>query len=345
MSLEFRDPAFLLLGLLVPLVYWLAARTPSVLRYSSLSIPDQGKRSWRVRVSWLPAALMAIAFGLLSFALAGPRTPDAQTKVSRDGIAIMMIMDRSGSMQARDLVRDDYSVDRLTVVKDVFEAFVLGEEAGEIEAGRGRPDDAIGLIAFAGYADSLCPLTLDHGSLASISADLEIVAQRDEDGTAIGDALALAVERLRRSKASSKVAILLTDGVSNAGTVDPEQAAEVAAAIGVKVYCIGAGTQGSAPFPSVNPFTGRKELRLMDVDLDEDTLRMIADKTGGQYFRATEQASLAKIYTEIDQLERTQVTEFRYMRYHEHYAMPLAFGLAMLGMAGLVGGTVLRTLP
>lgn len=341
-DLEFRDPAFLLLGILAPLTFWLARRNSAMIRYSSLRIPDSAPRSWRVRLAIAPAVMMAIAVLLVSIAIAGPRTPDAESKVSREGIAIMMVLDHSGSMQARDLVKDDYSVDRLTVVKEVFREFVLGE--GE-SAGRGRPDDTIGLIAFAGYADSLCPLTLDHGNLTTMVDDLEIVTRRDEDGTAIGDGLALAVERLRRSDAKSKVAILLTDGVNNAGAVDPKQAAEVAAASDVKVYCIGAGTQGRAPFPVPNPFNGRIELQLYDVELDEDTLKMMAQTTGGRYFRATDRDSLKQVYGEIDELERTKVTEFRYLQYHEHYQSFLLAGLLMIGLAATSKSSLFRTLP
>lgn len=341
-DLEFRDPAFLLLALLVPFAFWLANRRPSVLRYSSLRIPDSAPKSIKSRFAILPAVLMSLALLLFSVAMAGPRTPDAETKVSRDGIAIMMVIDHSSSMQARDLVKDDYSVDRLSVVKDVFRQFVLG---GDGAPGDGRPDDAVGLIAFAGYADSLCPLTLDHGNLTTVVDDLEIVSTRQDDGTAIGDGLALAVERLRRSKAKSKVAILLTDGVSNAGAIDPKQAAEVADATGVKVYCIGAGTQGSAPFPSVNPFSGRRELRLMDVEIDEKTLQMIADKTNGKYFRATDREALAAIYAEIDRLERTEVTEQRYLQYNEHYRLFLIAGLLLMGIAITSKSSLFGALP
>ena len=341
-DIQFRDPAFLLLGLLAPLVFWLATRNPSLIRYSSLSIPDAAPRSLRVRFAKLPAALMALVVLLVAIAIAGPRTPNEETKVSREGIAIMMVVDHSSSMQGRDLVKDDYSVDRLSVVKDVFRQFVLGE--GD-QAGKGRPDDTIGLIAFAGYADSLCPLTLDHGNLTTMAEDLETASTRDEDGTAIGDGLALAVERLRRSKAKSKIAILLTDGVHNAGVIEPKQAAEVAAASGVKVYCIGAGTNGRAPFPTVNPFSGRTELRLVDVDLDEETLKLIAAETGGRYFRATDREALANVYAEIDELERTKVTELRYLQYDEHYGSFLLASLLMLGIAATSKASFLRTLP
>jgi Ca-activated chloride channel family protein len=273
-------------------------------------------------------------------AIAGPRTPDAETKVSREGIAIMMVVDRSGSMQARDLVQDDLSVDRLAVVKDVFEQFVLGGAAG-----RGRPDDLVGLITFAGYADSLCPLTLDHGNLVTMVNDLEIVTRGDEDGTAIGDGLALAVERLRRSKASSKVAILLTDGVNNTGTIDPEQAAELAASQNIKVYCIGAGTDGLAPFPVIDRFTGRQVLRRTYVEIDEDTLEQIADKTGGRYFRATDRDGLAEIYAEIDRLERSKISEIQYMQYTEHYAMFVVGALCLMAISTISSATLFRSLP
>jgi Ca-activated chloride channel family protein len=337
---EFRDPLFLLVALAAPFVFWAASRSTSAVRYSSLSLTDRAPRSWRVRLSKLPAVLMAVAVVSLAVALAGPRTPDAETKVSREGIAIMMVVDRSGSMQARDLVKDDLSVDRLAVVKDVFQEFVLGGDAG-----RGRPDDAIGLVAFAGYADSLCPLTLDHGNLVTMVADLEIVKRRDEDGTALGDGLALAIERLRRSKAKSKVAILLTDGVNNTGSIAPDQAAELAVTQGIKVYCIGAGTEGLAPFPAIEPFTGRQVLRRTYVEIDEETLKEIANETGGRYFRATDRDGLAEIYAEIDRLERTKVTEIQYLQYTEHYVMFVASALTLMALAAFTSATVFRSLP
>ena len=341
-EIEFRDPLFLMVAMLAPLAYWLASNNGSRIRYSSLEIPEQGPRSLRCRLVRLPAILYALSVILISVALAGPRTPDAETKVSREGIAIMMVVDQSGSMRARDLVENDVSVDRLSVVKDVFREFVLG---GEQEVSSGRPDDTIGLIAFAGYADSICPLTLDHGNLTSMVDDLRIVSDRNEDGTAIGDALALAVERLSRSKAKTKVAILLTDGVQNVGLIEPKQAAEVARASDVKVYCIGAGTEGRAPFPFIDPFSGRRRLRMVNVELDETTLKMIATTTGGKYFRATDKDSLQDVYSEIDQLERTKVTEFRYLQYHQHYRLFLASGLALIGIASISNATLFRTLP
>ncbi len=337
---EFRDPLFLLAALAAPVVLWLAVRSPSAVRYSSLELVDRARRSWRVRLAKLPAILAAIAAALLAVALAGPRSPDSRTKVSREGIAIMMVVDRSGSMQARDLVKDDLSVDRLAVVKDVFKEFVLGGGAGE-----GRFDDLVGLIAFAGYADSLCPLTLDHGSLVNMVGDLEIVNRRDEDGTALGDGLALAVELLRRSKAKSKVAILLTDGVYNAGTIDPDQAAELAASQNVKVYCIGAGTDGLAPFPVGESSSGRLRLTRVYVEIDEMTLKKIADKTGGRFYRATDLEGLQQIYAEIDRLEKTELTEVRYLQYNEHYGIFVVSALVLLAVAAFSGATLFRSLP
>jgi Ca-activated chloride channel homolog len=338
--MEFRDPLLLLLVLLAPLVFIAASRSASAVRFSSLRIPDHAGRSWRVRLAVLPAVLSMLAVAIMAVALAGPRTPDAQTKVSREGIAIMAVIDRSGSMHARDLVKDDLSIDRLSVVKDVFRQFVLGGEAGG-----GRPDDPIGLIAFARYADSLCPLTLDHGNLVSMVDDLEIVSERDEDGTALGDGLALAVERLRQSTAKSKVVILLTDGVNNAGAIESGQAAELAASQQIKVYCIGAGTDGLAPFPVIDPFTGREHLQPTYVEIDEEALKEIADKTGGRYFRATDKDSLASIYAEIDRLERSKISEVRYLQYTEHYKPLVIAALGLMAVAAVAKGSLFRTLP
>jgi Ca-activated chloride channel family protein len=243
-------------------------------------------------------------------------------------------------MEARDLVRDDQSVSRLAVVKERFIEFVTGGESGQ-----GRKDDAIGLVAFARWADGLCPLTLDHGSLLSIVADTEIVAEPQEDGTALGEGLGLAVERLRSHTARSRIAILLTDGVNNTGDITPAQAAELAKANDVKVYCIGTGTRGLAPVPATDPFTGRTYLRRMPVQIDEATLKEIAHTTGGRYFRATDDSSMADIYREIDSLERTEISEKRYLSYHEKYLAFVATALMLLGLGCGLGGTLLRRLP
>ncbi|MBM4002507.1 MAG: VWA domain-containing protein [Planctomycetes bacterium] len=338
--MEFRDPLFMILLVLIPWLFLRGLRSPNLIRYSSLDLLRGTPRSLRARLTFLPSLLNAMAMACMVVAVAGPRTPNAETKISREGIAIMAVVDRSGSMHARDLVKNDLSVDRLAVVKDVFRQFVLGGQAGT-----GRPDDMIGLIAFAGYADSLCPLTLDHGNLITIADDLQIARQRDEDGTAIGDGLALAVERIRQSTAKSKVIVLLTDGVNNTGVVTPEQAADLAAAEQIRVYCIGAGTNGLAPYPVIDPFSGRERLEPIRVEIDDESLRKLAEKTGGRFFRATDKEGLARVYAEIDQLEKTKVTEQRFLQYTEHYAGLLMAALGMLVAAIVGGGTWLRALP
>ena len=336
---ELRDPWFLALLVLLPVVYVLASRSRSLLSYSALSLMAGTPTSLKARFAKLPALLLAAAAGLLILSLARPRTPQHETKVSREGIAIMMAIDLSSSMDARDLVQEDRSVNRLAVVKEVFLSFVLGDGRTS-----GRPDDLIGLVTFAGFADSLCPLTLDHGNLATIVKDLKIVSRRAEDGTAIGDALGLAVERLRRSKAKSRVAILLTDGVTTAGVIDPMKAADLAADNDIKVYCIGAGTNGTAPVPVQDPFGGVR-LIAQRVEIDEETLRQVADKTGGRYFRAVDKQTLAEIYREINQLERVEVSEMRYLQYHEHFGYFVVTGMGLIGVAMLLSSSVFRKLP
>ena len=338
---ELRDPWFLLAALAAPAAYLLAAyRGRGSITYSSLVVARQAPRSLRARLARLPHLLLAMAVVSLAIALAGPRRADATTRVRSEGIAIVMAVDRSGSMEARDLVKNDTSVNRLDVVKDLFTEFVLGDEERP-----GRPDDLIGLVAFARYADGLCPLTLDHGNLASIASELKVVTQRSEDGPALGEGLALAVERLRRHPARSKVIILLTDGVSNAGDIAPLQAAELAREHEIKVYSIGAGTEGLAPVPMRDPFSGRTVLRPMRVQIDEETLGKIADWTGGRYFRATDAGSLAAIYDEIDRLERSEIVEMRYLQYREWYGSFVLAAMALIAAGALLAGTVLRRLP
>ncbi len=338
---ELANPWFLALATLAPLVYWLATRSASLLGYSSLTLLAHTRRSWRQRLSHLPALLLALALLALVVALARPRTPQRETRVTGEGIAIMMVVDLSSSMDARDMVADDQSINRLDAVKEVFRDFVTGTDR---TAGRGRANDLIGVVTFAGYADSLCPLTLDHGNLLNMVKDLEIVPRRtQEDGTALGDGLGLAVERLRRSKAKSRVAILLTDGVSNAGVIDPLKAAELANQCDIKVYCIGAGTRGVAPMPV--DFFGTTTLVATPVEIDEATLKQIAEKTDGRYFRAVDKDALATIYREIDTLERTEVTEVRFLQYTEHFPHFVGAGLGLLGLAMLLGGSLFRRLP
>jgi len=332
---ELRDPIFLVLAVLALPVYLLAARLPASVTYSSLALVEGASRSLRVRLALLPAALLALAVVALAVAMAGPRTGDAQSLVRREGIAIAMVVDRSGSMQARDFVRGDASASRLDVVKDVFRSFVKRPE---------RADDLIGLVSFARYADGVCPLTNDHGNLLVILEQQEIVREQSEDGTAVGEGLALAVERLRGQDVRSKVAILLTDGVSNAGDITPLQAADLAVQFGIKVYTIGAGQTGWAPVPVQLP-GGGVALRRAYVEIDEETLRDIAEQTGGRYFHAADAPALENVIEEIGRLERSEIVEVRYLEYEEHFASFVAGALVLFLGASLLSGTVLRRLP
>jgi len=334
-GLELRDPWFLGIALLAPAVYWMASRLPSVVTYSSLALLDAAPRSLRSRLAELPAILLALAVVALAVALAGPRTGDATSEVRREGIAIAMVVDRSGSMQARDFVQGDASVNRLDVVKQVFRDFV--EKPG-------RAHDLIGLVSFARYADGACPLTGDHGNLLAILEQQQIVTEPSEDGTAVGEGLALAVERLRHQEVRSKVAILLTDGVSNAGDITPAQAAELAVQYGIKVYTIGAGTTGWAPVPVRMP-GGAVALRRAFVEIDEDTLREIAERTGARYFHARDADALSEVIGEIDRMERSEITEVRYLEYEHHHAGFVVFAIVLVTTASLLAGTWLRRLP
>ncbi len=336
----FRHPWLLLTALLaLPVFYWSYRASARVLFSSLAALPTRGS-TWRTALSWVPAALLAIATLALAVALAGPRTATDLRRIRREGIAIMMVVDISGSMRALDLARDGNKDTRLDAVKRVFEDFVLGGNGLP-----GRPNDAIGIVSFAGYADTRAPLTLDHEQVAEIAKRLRIVTDRSEDGTALGDGLGLAVERLHRSKARSKIAIVLTDGVNNAGELTPSAAAQLAKKKGIKVYTIGAGTTGMAPIEVPDPFTGRPTMQAVPVEIDEATLQEIAAETNGQYFRASDAEALAQVYREIDSLERSELGEERETEYHELYALPLGLGLALACLGWLAQLTVFRRLP
>ena len=335
---DFAHPAFLFAALAAPLAYWWSSRGAGRVVFSSLRALPAGGHTWRTRVAWLPDALVALAVVALAIALAGPRAGDKNARIRREGIAVMMAVDVSGSMRALDLSKRNKELTRLDAVKQVFEQFVLGGDKLD-----GRPDDAVGLVAFARYAETRSPLTLDHANLATAARQLDF-ARDNEDGTAIGAGLELAVQRLAEFKARTKIAILLTDGESNVHEIDEDTAIQDALQAGVKVYTIGAGTTGIAPI-RVPVGDGRTELMQTKVSIDEATLRKIADKTGGQYFRATDNASLARIYAQIDKLERTTFEEERFTEYNQYYVwfVALAMGLVVLALA--LRGSVLRRLP
>ena len=338
--LEFRDPMLLLLCLLAPLAYYLASQSQGYIKFSSLiKIQPSISQSLRQRLLFLPPIFFAIAVICLSFAASGPRAGIKNTRIKKEGIAIMMVMDTSGSMKALDL-SDDKEETRLDVSKRVFEQFVTGD--GSLS---GRKNDAIGIVRFAGYADTTYPLTLDHSGLIGVARTLEIVTTQSEDGTAIGDALTLAISRISESKARSKIIILLTDGENTAGEENPLQAAELARSEGIKIYTIGAGSNGIAPIRLTDPFTGQSILQSMPVRIDEELLKEISSRTGGSYFRATSGDGLQKVYNAIDKLERTEMDQNLFRQYNEYYGSFLLLGL-MFGCLGFLSDvTYFRRAP
>ncbi|MBQ1927326.1 MAG: VWA domain-containing protein [Proteobacteria bacterium] len=326
---EFREPWFLALAILaIPL--FIAMRRPiGRIRFSSLKIWPDKSNSFKARTAFIPPFLLSVAFIMFCIALAGPRISGGVVHKHKEGISIMLVIDKSGSMEALDMSREDKEQNRLEALKEVLDDFINGNGSTL----RGRPDDAIGLVSFALYPDSDCPLTLDHLTLMELIRDVQI-ADRDESATAIGDAIGLATERLRDAPGKSKVMILLTDGVNNAGYEDPLETARMAAQFGIKIYTIGIGTNGVAPIYMTNPFTGRRSITQTPVELDEASLTEIAEMTGGEYFRAKDRTGLEDIYEKIDQLEKTKISEDRTLHYDEKYELSLLIGmiLALLGV-------------
>lgn len=344
-DLDFAHPWFLLAALLCVPALWWSRRSAGRVVFSSLRALPAGGHTWRTRIAWLPDALIALAVVAMAIALAGPRAGDKTTRIRRDGIAIMMAIDNSGSMRALDLSAKNRELTRLDAVKEVFTRFIGGKDGRS-----GRTDDAIGLVAFATYAETRSPLTLDHANLIRAARELDF-APDEEAHTKIGNGLALAVTRLAefkpREKNVGRVVILLTDGettLRDDKTIDEDAAIEEAIRAGVKVYTIGAGTNGVAPV-RVDIGGGRTQLAQTRVSIDETTLRKIADRTGGAYFRATDLASLERIYADIDKLERTSHEEERFAEYHQYYVWFLASAMGLVVLALLLRGTVLRRLP
>jgi Ca-activated chloride channel family protein len=327
---RFEDPWLLALLLALPMAYLLRRRggrdRSGSIRYSAVDAV-RAARAGRGRWSrWVPAFLRAAALILLVVALARPQTGLTSESVRTEGIDIVLVLDISTSMLAEDL-----QPNRLEAAKIV---------AGEFVAG--RTNDRIGLVGFAGQAFTQVPLTLDYGVVTTLLAELE--TGMIEDGTAVGMGLATAVKRLQASDAASKVVILLTDGRSNRGEIGPVTAARMASALGVRVYTIGAGSRGTARVPVDDPLRGRT-YATMRVDIDEETLEEVAALTGGRYFRATDTESLASIYEEIDELERSEIEVENFTEYAERFPLPLGLGLLLIvGELGL-SRTLLRRLP
>ncbi len=332
-----------LLGLLaaLPGLWWLwrRPRRRAALRFSDITSVRTASASWRHRLRVILPALRTAALALLIIAAARPVSPDETSRVFAEGVAIQLVIDTSGSMRDLDLSPPGRTLTRLDVVKDVVRRFVAGDKELGLS---GRDNDLIGLIRFARYADAICPLTLDHQHLLDVLAQTRIVRSRSEDGTAIGDGLALAVERLKdlaRSTASgerlrivSRVVILLTDGENNYGIIAPRQAGDLAAAFGIKVYTILAGTGQNRGFGLRTP-------------VDDSDLRYIAETTGGHFFHARDAHSLSEIYRQIDKLERSRVEERRYLRWGELGRPLILAAFAALCLHTLLAATLLRKVP
>ncbi len=333
--LRIANPLILLLCLLIPVIIYMAKklenRSQGTIRFSNIGLFEGVKTSFRGRLRRNIIYLRACALILIIVALSRPQSAIEETVVHVEGIDIVLAVDTSSSMRAMDFEMNGRRVDRLAVVKSVVSDFV-----------EKRPNDRIGMIAFASMAYTVCPLTLDHDWLEKNIERVEI--GMIEDGTAIGSALSGALNRVKDTEAKGKIIILLTDGRNNAGRISPMVAAEAAKALGVRIYAIGAGTKGMAPYPVKDMF-GNTVLKPVQIDIDEKLLTNIADTTGGMYFRATDTASLEDIYKEIDTIETTPIEETGYNIYKELFGYVLIPGILFLLLEILLANTVLRRIP
>ena len=333
--MTFAHPYLLLLLLLLPVLAWLRGRRrqrPAFL-YSSVQLVRGITGITRshagvilVRLRWLVLALFLVG-------LARPQRGEGETVIRASGIDIVVAFDVSSSMLSEDFALRGQRVNRMEMEKVVLEEFIDK-----------RPNDRLGLVAFAQRPYIAAPLTLDHDFLRQNLERLQI-ATRKEDGTAIGSALAAALNRLRELKSKSKIVILMTDGQNNAGKVPPLTAAEAAEKLGVKVYAIGVGTRGWAPYPIFDRAGRKVDYDRVEVNIDEDTLQRIASRTGGKYFRADKTETLQAIYDEIDRLEKTEVEVKKYQHYRELFPWVVLPGLALLLLELILANTVWRTLP
>jgi Ca-activated chloride channel homolog len=331
--IRFLYPQFLFLLALLPLIALLRGRRGRVaaLKYSSADIARQVARETRSRAGRWISTLSLLALGFIILALARPQFGRSTSTVEASGVDMVLALDCSGSMEALDFKLDGQPANRIDVVKSVVSKFIDA-----------RPNDRIGLIGFAGAPYLVSPLTLDHGWLQQNLERIQIGAV--EDGTAIGSAIAASVNRLRDQPSKSKVVVLLTDGENNMGKIAPATAAQAAKALGVKVYTIAAGVRGEAPVPVTDAF-GNKRLAMAQVDVDEETLKKIADITGGKFFRATDSDSLKNIYAEIDRLEKTTHKINKFEHHSELFAWAVVPALALFGFGFGLQQTRFRRLP
>ena len=320
------------LTLLPLVVLWRGRRGPvAAVEYSDVSLARGIARRTRSRIGWIVWLLPIVAAACMIVGLARPQRTHSRTSVTANGIDIVLGLDISGSMQALDFKIDNVRVNRVAVVKSVVSKFI--DE---------RPNDRIGLVAFAATPYIVSPLTLDHDWLQQNLERINVGI--GDDGTAIGSAIAAAVNHLRTTATKSKVVILLTDGVNNSGKIPPLAAAEAARALGVKVYTIGVGVRGKAPVP-VRDQAGNTHVIMAEVDVDEKTLQAIANETGGQFYRATDTDSLQKIYEQINHYETSAQTVEKFEHVDELYMWTLFPSLGLLGLWVLLQHTRYRRLP
>jgi Ca-activated chloride channel homolog len=319
---------FFLLLLLIPMIGWYIWKQKSAyatLQISTLKGFAQLAKSKKTYIRHLPFAFRCLTIALVITALARPQSTDSLRNVSTEGIDIMISIDISGSMLAMD-----FQPNRLEAAKEVAIDFI-----------KGRPNDRIGLVIFAAESFTQCPLTLDHQVLTNLFRDVRTGML--EDGTAIGMGLATAINRIKDSDAKSKVIILLSDGENNRGQIAPLTAAEIARTFGIRVYTIGVGTIGTAPFP-INTVFGQ-QVQNMEVRIDEAMLKEIADLTGGQYFRATDRNALEMVYKEIDEMEKNKIQVQEYTRHAEEFLPFILLAGFFLLLEIFLRNTILRTLP
>jgi Ca-activated chloride channel family protein len=330
---RFLQPEWFWVITLLPLVlFWRGRAGPvAAVQFSDVGLVRDVARRSRSRVGRWLWLLPLVAAALMILGLARPQRGHSRTEVTANGIDIVLALDVSGSMQALDFLIDGQRVNRIEVVKSVVAKFIDQ-----------RPDDRIGLIAFAGVPYLVSPITLDHDWLQQNLERVNI--GNGDDGTAIGSAIAAGVNRLRMTPAKSKVVVLLTDGVNNTGKISPLAAAEAAKALGVRIYTIGVGVRGKAPIP-VRDANGAMHIVMAKVDVDEKTLQTIADETGGKFYRATDTDSLQQIYEQINRLEKTAQTVQKFEHYDELYPWALIPALAVLGLGVLLQNTRYRRLP
>ncbi len=332
--MAFKEFEFIfLIPLLIPplLFVYFRRKARGQIRFSTVKLFRSLPHSPSLWARHLLIALRVLALMLLIVALMRPRQGVGETRVHTEGIDIVLALDVSGSMRAEDFEIEGRRRNRLFVVKEVVREFI-----------QKRTNDRIGLVIFGGKSYTLCPLTLDTAVLLQFLERAQFGVAGD--ATAIGEGVTTSLNRLRTTKAKSKVVVLLTDGVQNAGRVDPQTAAELGRALGVRIYTIGVGSRGPVPFPVVDPF-GRAVYQQVRIDLDEKALQSVAEATGGQYYRATDTGRLREIYSEIDHLEKTKIETNLYVQYTELFAPFVLAAMALVLIEIVLGQTLLLTLP